>query len=97
VRSSTQEPRCTGRASSLHKKGRCSVDSTICDEGFTDWLLEQRRRDDAVGDLARDFAMDDAHCDARDLEHVVRGRAWDAFERAVDEYRAYADLAAVFA
>jgi len=71
--------------------------STICDEGFTDWLLAQRDRDDAVGDLSRDFAVDELHDDARELAAVVRGRAYDAFERAVTEYRAYAELSALFA
>jgi len=58
------------------------------DAGFTDWLLKQRLREDPVGDLARDFELDDSHADARELERILRGPAYEAFERALDEFRA---------
>ena len=54
---------------------------------FSTWLCAQIRRDDPVGDLARDFCLDTEHSDALELESVVRGGlAEDAYERARDEY-----------
>jgi hypothetical protein len=77
------------------------------DAGFTDWLRKQAERDDATGDLARDYTLqcrvhrDDLHADCPacrqtmatrtvdDMRRKLHGAAYEAFERALDEFRTY--------
>ncbi len=58
---------------------------------FTDWLLDQRHRDDPVGDLARDVAMDDDWPESDELEEcsdylMGKRAAQAALHRAWSEY-----------
>jgi hypothetical protein len=62
---------------------------------FSEWLRAQRRRDDPVGDLARDAMADDGWLGGRDLSalhgHLSRygacEGAHDALDRAWREWR----------
>jgi len=64
---------------------------------FRKWLVGQRERDDATGDIARDVLMDECAAGLRSprslRRHIVREhspicRALDAFDRAVSEWQA---------
>lgn len=61
---------------------------------FADWLLAQTHRDDAVGDLARDFAEPGPH-DCLDAATVDDVRAeLDYYDAAPAVYRALDEAAA---
>jgi hypothetical protein len=52
---------------------------------FSDWLREQAHRDDAVGDLSRDFIASGDSCLG---EQGLGSAASCAYERALTEYAA---------
>jgi hypothetical protein len=64
---------------------------------FIPWLRRQVKRDDAIGDLARDafVSSSDAGRSLLSLEshmfgHHASPKAWDALEEAKKEYEEYA-------